>query len=565
MCHGRSSLKHQTRAFSRSSASLRPRSVLSGIWLPTGGLAATEVESGHGKLVRAGFVRQAQSGIFQMLPLGLRVQQKIEALLDRHMQSIGASRLALSAITSEELWRKSGRLEHVSPELFRLTDRRKVPLMLSPTHEEEITTLVAGTRLSNKDLPLRLYQTTRKYRDEMRPRHGLLRSREFVMKDLYTFDTSVEAAVDTYREVSGAYRAFFADLKLPMLVAEASSGNMGGDHSHEYHLTNPIGEDTVVTCSSCGYTASDQVAMSRPPSREQRRANEETASADFCVWRGITRDRKTLVNAWYPRHGDSSADADINIHAVEKAVPELDTSISDPLRFLSEARGTEADTPPATFGVVNVVDSRLAPAFARLQTQLPIIPAGLGDVSATDGDGCPRCEDGHLRIQRALELGHTFYLGTRYSEPLGLTINGPRGPMAVQMGCYGLGISRIFGAVAEHLADDKGLNWPRAIAPFEVAVIPSSDVTAEARDFYDMLAGQGSWGAGLDVVLDDRKASFGWKMKDADTIGFPVIVVLGRAWREKGVCEVQCRRLGVKEGVSAEEVGIRVMGLLSQL
>lgn len=422
----------------------------------------------------------------------------------------------------------------------------------------------------------------RKYRDEMRPRHGLLRSREFVMKDLYTFDASVESATDTYQEVSGAYQAFFADLKLPILVAEASSGDMGGDHSHEYHLANPIGEDTVVTCGSCGYTASDQVAAARPAGHQQ--ANRDITLADFCVWRGITKDRKTLVNAWYPQRGHSSEDADVNVNAVNQAVPELDTSIGDPLRFLSEARGGQADVPPATLGVVNVVDSRLAPAFAELQTQLPVVPAELGHVSTcqsvvtlassglalsllrlADGDGCPRCERGSLRIRRALELGHTFYLGTRYSEPLGLTINDARGPAAVQMGCYGLGVSRIFGAVAEHLADDTGLNWPRAIAPFEVVVIPSSDVTAEARDFYDVLAGPGTWGARLDVALDDRKVSFGWKMKDADMIGFPFIVVLGRAWRESGVCEVQCRRLGSKESMAADEVGSHVARLLSQL
>lgn len=410
----------------------------------------------------------------------------------------------------------------------------------------------------------------------MRPRHGLLRSREFIMKDLYTFDTSVEAAMDTYQEVSAAYQAFFADLKLPVLVAEASSGNMGGDHSHEYHLASPAGEDTIATCGSCGYTASDQVAVARPSSGEQRRANEASALADFCVWRGVTRDRKTLVNAWYPRRGDSSADAEVNVHAVGKAVPTLDTSIREPIRLLSEA---------ATIRVVNVIDSRLAPAFAELQAQLPTVPAELADVSAStqsmvtaassgeglnlvrpaDGDGCPRCERGSLRIQRALELGHTFCLGSRYSKPLGLSVAKPVGRVPAQMGCHGLGVSRILGAVAEHLADEQGLNWPRAMAPFEVVVIPTSDVTAEVGDFYDALSGQGPGAERLDVVLDDRAARFGWKITDADNIGFPVIVVLGRAWREKGVCEVQCRRLGAKDLVAADEVGSHVAGLLAQL
>ncbi|KAG8412444.1 hypothetical protein J3458_014618 [Metarhizium acridum] len=205
----------RTRVYRGLPKGYRARSTLSKIWVPTGGVSAIEGETGHGKLIRAGFLRQTQSGIFQLLPLGLRVQNKIERLLDKHMESIGASRLSLSTITSEELWRRSGRLDRVSSELFRLTDRKQVPIMLSPTHEEEITTLVASALKSFKDLPLRLYQTTRKYRDEMRPRHGLLRSREFIMKDLYTFDTSFESAIDTYKCVSRAYRAFFAEMRIP--------------------------------------------------------------------------------------------------------------------------------------------------------------------------------------------------------------------------------------------------------------------------------------------------------------------------------------------------------------
>ncbi|POR35376.1 Uncharacterized protein TPAR_04430 [Tolypocladium paradoxum] len=585
----RTSTLTSARAFSHTSLNRaeRARSTLSKIWVPTGGVSVTEGESGHGKLIRAGFLRQAHSGIFQLLPLGLRVQQKIEALLDKHMESIGASRLSLSTITSEDLWRKSGRLEQVSPELFRLTDRKDMPLMLSPTHEEEITTLVAGTLKSYKDLPLRLYQTTRKYRDEMRPRHGLLRSREFTMKDLYTFDTSMESAIETYREVSGAYRAFFADLKLPVLVAEASSGDMGGDQSHEYHLASAVGEDTVATCTSCGYTANDEVAMARPPPRDGQRARGNPTEADFHIWRGITEDRKTLVNAWYPRHSSALADADINVHAVKEAVTELDASINDPLRLLIDALGHEEGDPSAAIRLINVVDSRLASAFGELQGKLPVVPTELGNVSINqstvteastgealnllrlaDGDGCPRCETGSLEVHRALELGHTFYLGTRYSEPLELSVSLPNssgGPVPIQMGCYGIGVSRIFGAVAEHKADQRGLSWPRAIAPFEVVIIPTSGVSPDTLGFYDMLASQGSLSPDFDVVLDDRRETFGWKMQDADMIGYPVTVVLGKSWRERGICEVQCRSLALKENVPVDDVPAYLRDLLARL
>lgn len=419
----------------------------------------------------------------------------------------------------------------------------------------------------------------RKYRDEMRPRHGLLRSREFVMKDLYTFDTSVESAIETYREVSGAYRAFFADLKLPVFIAEASSGDMGGDYSHEYHLANSIGEDTVATCNSCGYVANDEVAKALPPSTDKLGA--PVAVADFRVWRGITKDRRTIVNAWYPALGSGSAEADINIHAVKEAVPELDASISDAVRLLGD--GTEADSGPAAtqLRVLNVVDARLAHSFSNLQPELPCVPTELSNRSLdhssilrspsgetlnllrlADGDGCSNCKTGTLHVHRALELGHTFYLGTRYSEPLELHVALPNtkgGPAPVQMGCYGIGVSRIFGAVAEHKADERGLNWPRAIAPFEVVVIPTSGMTDETLAFYDLLA------PGFDVILDDRKETFGWKMQDADLIGYPVTVVLGKPWRERGVCEVQCRSLGVKENVAAEDVPGYLAELLDKL
>ncbi|KAF4414717.1 Prolyl-tRNA synthetase [Fusarium acutatum] len=561
------------------------RSTLSTIWVPTGGITANEDEFGHGKLVRGGFLRQ-------LLPLGLRVQDKIEKLIDKHMHSVGASRLSLSTISSEELWRKSDRLESVAPELFRLKDRKDTPLILSPTHEEEITTLVAGIVNSYKDLPIRLYQITRKYRDERRPRHGLLRSREFLMKDLYTFDLTTLEAVETYRQVSAAYRAFFDELKLPYLVAEASSGDMGGDLSHEYHLPSSVGEDIVINCDSCGYTANDEVAALRPPSPAYD-GSESPPASHFRVWRGISKDRKTLINAWYPQSSGTSAESGLNLHAVKSAVPELDATIEDPLLLwgVSLERGTTK--------VINVVDGRLVPVFERVRDQLPLLPKdlqpyqveystigstasgdGLNLARITDGDACPRCEDGALRIHRALECGHTFQLGTRYSVPLDACVTLPRSGIPataaeeglvpgsripLQMGCHGVGVSRIFGAVAEILADKQGLNWPRAIAPFEVAIIPTPELAEDSLRIYDLLAAGDNSRNGLDVVLDDRQRSFVWKMKDADIVGFPVLVIMGRSYKENGTCEVQCRRLLIKETVKLDALPEFISNLLDQL
>lgn len=423
--------------------------------------------------------------------------------------------------------------------------------------------------------------TARKYRDEIRPRHGLLRSREFLMKDLYTFDVSYESAIETYKEVSAAYRAFFAEMKLPIIVAEASSGDMGGDHSHEYHLANPVGEDTIATCSSCGYTANDEVATSRPAS------SSSTKKSELYLWRGISEDRRTLINAWYPQIDGLSAGEGLNIHAVKAVVPELDASIDNPLRYWDNTLQKVSKKNFVAPRLINVIDSRVVSTYKEMEKNLPMIPADFGTpqleqtvvtetskgaginlLGLTDGDGCPRCDTGTLHVQRALELAHTFHLGTRYSKPLKAFVTLPEAPkerLPMQMGCHGIGISRILGSVAEHMSDDKGLKWPRAIAPFEVAIIPTSDVTPETLQLYDSIAGHEGSRPAIDVVLDDRKEKFGWKMQDADLVGYPVLIVLGRAWRDQGLCEIQCRSLGLKDNVSVEEVPSYLVDLLAKL
>lgn len=390
------------------------------------------------------------------------------------------------------------------------------------------------------------------------------------MKDMYSFDTTYEGAIEAYKDVSSAYRAIFAELKVPILVAEASSGDMGGDHSHEYHLTNDIGEDTVAHCKSCGYTANDEVAATRALTDTIK---PPTSADEFLVWRGITKDRKTLINAWYPlKNGENKG---TNTHALKAAVSDLDTSITDPASAWAEALASHPDAK-----LVNVLDYRLAPSFDTFKSQLPILPANINHstppttsitvskdqpidlLPITANDPCPRCADGTLSIHRALELGHTFYLGTRYSIPLEAYTTlpeNPSEPVPLQMGCYGIGVSRILAAVAEHKADGKGLNWPRSIAPYEVIMIPTSTATEELGQLQDSLSET------ADVVIDDRKKAFGWKMQDADLTGYPVIVVIGKAWKTNKECEVQCRALGIKESVAAADLPEFVRKLLDQL
>jgi prolyl-tRNA synthetase len=482
------------------------------------------------------------------------VQNKLEALIDKHMQSIGASKTSLSSITTEELWRQSGRYSSNS-ELLRVTDRKDSGFLLSPTHEEEITALVASMIQSYKDLPLRLYQIGRKYRDERRPRQGLLRAKEFLMKDLYTFDHSPDNALKTYESVRQAYNNLFDELKLPYLVADADSGNMGGKLSHEYHFISPKGEDNVWSCSSCSYVANEELV--------EKKASNTTpqGSTPPLVFTGISTDRSTSVEIHVPRPASLDASATptwaeissfVNLHAAKKALPdtvELDTGI-EPAALAHFLTKTTTKT--------TIHDPSLpAPSSSK--------PAPLDLTITHSGDACPRCSDGHLSVQKAIEVGHTFHLGTRYSAPLNAVVAMPdssaREP--VHMGCHGIGVSRLIGSIASLLSDSAGLNWPRVIAPFEAVVLttPQTD-TRDAAEVYDALAGR----AEVDLVLDDRPIkSLGWKLRDADLIGYPVVVVMGRGWKDRREVEVQCRRLGVKKDVGLGELRSEVLNLLEQL
>ncbi|KAI1868707.1 uncharacterized protein JN550_006282 [Neoarthrinium moseri] len=570
--------RHQARPYIQAPSGFPAshRACLSKIWLPTGGITASGEEDGHSKLIRAGYLRQSHAGIFHMLPLGQRVQEKLEKLIDKHMMQVGASKVSLSSISSQALWEKTSRLDGYGPELFRLNDRKETPYLLAPTHEEEITTLVSKLATSYKNLPIRLYQIGRKYRDEMRPRHGLLRSREFVMKDLYTFDATIESALQTYSEVRAAYSRLFDELKLPYLVAEASSGDIGGDLSHEYHLPSTVGEDNVLSCDSCTYVANEELAVARP------RSSDKAQSLVKHCWHGITKDRSTLVTVWcmVPQE---LADSPVNTHAIKSIVPGLDSGVEDPKALwesVIKSATREAAEKPKTIHIVDQTYGNQTLEAADLSsatTEVEVIKSSQGGqplniLKIQNGDSCAQCSSGTLRLQKAVELGHTFHLGTRYSEPLGANVQLRENiTVPMQMGCHGIGVSRILGAVADHLADEKGLNWPRVIAPFEVVVIPGRGVEeGDAIRVYDHIAkGDGSQDSKatqpVDVVLDDRTESFPWKMKDADTVGYPIIVLLGRNWASEGLCEVQCRRLSVKKNVPLSDLPVCINDLLSQL
>ncbi|PKK74428.1 class II aaRS and biotin synthetase [Rhizophagus irregularis] len=371
--------------------------------------------------------------MYSLLPLALRSLDKIERIIDFEMTSIGAQKLSLSILLSASTWKQTGRWKSAGSELFRLKDRKGSEYCLAPTHEEEITQLVGHEIASYRQLPLRLYQIGKKYRDEMRPRYGLLRGREFIMKDLYTFDTSEEAALRTYEEVLIAYKNIFNKIGVPFVIADADSGNIGGTKSHEFHFLSQVGEDMILTCSNCGYSA-----------------NEERAY----------------------------------------------------------------------------------------------------------GDGCPICSmssvshNNPLIGHNAIEVGHTFLLGTKYSEPLKATF-APETPQnmgelrPIQMGCYGIGISRMLAAIIESSYDEHGIIWPSSVAPYRVCIIPNSDeplIQQATRNLFDLLTSI-SHELNGEVLIDDRtNLSLGYRIKDSELVGYPWMMILGKRFLESGRVEIHERR-----------------------
>jgi prolyl-tRNA synthetase len=470
------------------------------------------------------------------------------------------------------------------------------------------------------------------------------------MKDLYTFDASIEDALQTYEAVRRAYVAFFDEFKIPYLTAEASSGEIGGDLSHEYHFPTSKGEDRVISCTSCDYVANEELAESRltrqggfSTETDPRLAETDSEGDSFTSenpvdssvvlepneegeidleisarrygnqWIGITGDRNTIVQAFLPKeihHATSSQDrkAQINPFVIKDLVPDLDLSVESPLALFKEHRrqlresGEDASVEAR---VLRLVDMRYylytpisfqgdlpdATSVTVGGQEIPVEKIAASENDSVDlvrmetGDPCPNCEEGTLKIDVAVELGHTFHLGTRYSEPLSAIVvtnrdskqeDGGKDRAAtastqvpIQMGCHGIGVSRLIAAVADSLADYKGLNWPTVMAPFHTVIVPTKGQQNEAVEVYDLLTtntnNTNRDGNMIDTILDDRTKDFGWKLRDADMIGYPVIVVVGREWKKERKVEVQCRRLGLKEQVPSEGLRAFVEGLLAQL
>jgi len=539
--------------------------------------AEAEVVS-HKLMLRAGMIRKLASGIYSYLPLGLRALRKVENIVREEMNRAGAQEVLLPLVQPAELWQETGRWRDYGKELLRFRDRKEHDFCLGPTHEEVITDLVRREVRSYRDLPLILYQIAPKFRDEIRPRFGIMRAREFIMKDAYSFDADEEGLDRSYARMYEAYERIFTRCGLRFRAVLADTGAIGGSESHEFMVLAETGEDRLAICEACGYAANVELAEGRsrftyPDEKERPLEKVSTPGArsveEVAAFLGVPPSRlvKTLL---FKAEGQVVAvlirgDLELNevklrnllgVAEVEMADPETverltgapvgfagpvglsgvrilaDLSVKGLRNFVTGAN--EADT---HYVNVNYGRDFPEPEFHDLRV-------------VTEGDPCPRCGR-PLSITRGIEVGHVFKLGTKYSSAMRATFLDREGrERPIIMGCYGIGIGRTVAAAIEQNHDEAGIIFPREIAPFEAVILtlgPESDLMETSERIYRELSG-----AGVEVLWDDRDERPGVKFKDADLIGIPYQIIVGRRFRETGEVELKERATGRRENLSPE-------------
>ncbi len=540
-------------------------------------------------MMRAGMIRKIAAGIYTYMPLGLRSVQKLEAIVREEMNRAGGVELSMPAIQPAELWQESGRWFQYGSELLRIKDRHDRDFVFGPTHEEVITETVRDSVNSYRQLPINLYQIQTKFRDEIRPRFGLMRGREFIMKDAYSFHTDAESLDETYGKMRDAYNRVFKRCDLDYVMVEADTGNIGGSASHEFMVMAKSGEDAIARCPKCSYGANVEKAVGRiAPDASATTAAEALQEVDTPGQKSI-EDVAKFLNLPTERFAKTIVyDTDLGPVMIlvrgDREANEVKVKNhlgAQWLEPLGEERFDEVLGGPAGFcGPVGAKEIRVIADSSLEGTRNWITGANKKDkhlvnanqgrdfdlsefVDVTlvrEGDGCARC-DGILEIHRGIEVGHIFKLGTKYSEAMNcefLDEAGERNPMI--MGCYGLGVGRTVAAAIEQNHDDDGIIWPIPIAPFEVSLIaigPDEKVKATSLEIYESLLE-----AGVDVLFDDRDERPGVKFKDADLIGIPVRIVVGAKSLAEGKVEWTLRREKTKNLAAPDEVIAKVLGVL---
>ncbi|WP_416481551.1 proline--tRNA ligase [Streptomyces sp. CL12] len=537
----------------------------------------------HKLLVRAGYVRRTAAGIWSWLPLGKKVLAHVERVVREEMDAIGAQEVLLPALLPREPYDATGRWDEYGQELFRLKDRKGGDYLLGPTHEEIFTLLVKDQCTSYKDLPVILYQIQSKFRDEARPRAGILRGREFLMKDSYSFDTADEGLAEAYARHREAYQRIFARLGLDYRIVAATAGAMGGSKSEEFLAPAEAGEDTFADCPNCDFAANTEainyalqpVDGSAVPALEEIPTPATPTIETLAASLGVQAS-DTLKNLLVKVDGEIVAvgvpgDREVDLGKVEEHFAPATVEMVTEADFADRPDLVRGYVGPQGLGekVTYIADPRVAPGTAwitganKADTHAKNVVAGrdfevdeyVDVVVVQEGDPCPKCGTG-LKLDRAIEIGHIFQLGRKYADALKLDVLGQNGkPVRVTMGSYGIGVSRAVAALAEQTADEQGLCWPKEIAPADVHVVAAGKAlqTELALDVAGKLAA-----AGVRVLVDDRAGvSPGVKFTDAELIGVPQILVAGRRSAE-GILELKDRKTGEREEVSVEDAIARL-------
>ena len=530
----------------------------------------------HRLLLRAGMMRKNAAGLYSFLPLGMRVLNKVEAIVNEEMDNIGAERILMPFVQPAEIWHESGRWDDYGPELARMTDRHGVEYCLGPTHEELITSIVRNELRSYKDLPVYLYQTQVKFRDEIRPRFGLMRGREFLMKDGYSFHATQESLQQTYDETSGAYARMCDRMGLKWRAVEADSGQIGGKVTCEFMALAEYGEAEIVHCA-CGYAADAEAGECICEVTQYERDGIEKISTpgvhtieELAAFLGIPETSCMKALSVKDPEGNITVffvpgDHELNDIKANRVVPGFE--------FLTDEEMVEAGLFKGSMGPVGLPEGVRVVADANLKdvAQWAVganedgyhyAGARLGEDFQVDawadlcqvkpGDTCPECGK-KLDGARGIEVSQVFQLGTKYSESMGayfMDEDGSEKPFI--MGCYGVGVSRSMAAIVEQYHDDQGIIWPASVAPAHICVIPlakGDDVMGPAEQLANQLAA-----LGFDVAIDDRNERAGVKFADADLIGWPLQVVVGKRGLAEGKVELKLRRTGEKRDVLLDEV-----------
>lgn len=552
---------------------------------------ADAVAPSHILLLRAGMIRPLGAGAYTYLPLGMRVLHKAARIVREEMDRAGAQELLMPALQPVELWEESGRYGNMGGILMELTLHER-PYTLGPTHEEVVTDIVRDLVSSYRQLPFTVYQIQTKFRNEPRPRFGVLRTREFLMKDAYSFDANVEQLDESYEAMYEAYCRIFDRCGLPYVAVEAESGPIGGDSSHEFMVPCATGEDVVIRCESCNYAANREraeigktpeappAARAEAPPYESVETPGRRTITEVCDFLKVDESQTAKLLIFLADGKPVAAlvrgDHEANESKVRRA---FNASTLEPA---SAERIEQATGVPV--GFVGPVDCKIPLAVDRAVAAMATVIVGgnaldvhlkgvvpgrdfpvdnLHDLrNATDGDPCPRC--GTAMVENSgIEIGHVFKLGTKYSKTMGASYLDEHGQeVPVIMGCYGIGVNRILASAVEAFHDDNGILWPLALAPYEVIVVPLQTNNEAVMEVAETLAKELTE-AGVDVLLDDRDQRPGFKFKDADLIGVPLRVVIGERGLKEGTLEVKWRDESAARNISAANAGESVLAELN--